>query len=299
MKNILTIALLAALQAPLFAAEPGPALLSLKAAAGEAPVTEFGHIIWYDIIDDLIVNDAWRLNFDGRTYYIRLGFRRGQYDAAAKTYKARAALMPFEILQTVDEITSYNMWPIAYIDEMENNNSYEFHPAEGVSIEIFNVDGVLEAWHNTADAQTRLARLPLKELYGRWAAWAATDYVTFGGRDFYMTPQVFFEDGVVKYGVVVSRDEPLHPATGEPQDFVELFRREANMGEFSYRETAYSLPLALTFRLGQPVEGGFQLWQITPMKKAEVQAAQNEMLSGRARKSAIPYATGTGRRGLK
>lgn len=296
MKNCILAVILALTSLPAFAAEPASALQELKALAGEPAAIDSGVLVWTDNIDQLIVNGAWRLNVNGRTFYIKLGFRRGQYDAAAKTYKARAALLPFEILSTVDDITTYTMWQLGYLDDLENNYSYEFQPADGESIEIFNVDGVLEAWYNNQEHSNRIATLRLSQFYRNWEAFAMVDCLGFSGRDFCMTPQVFFDKGVIKYGVVATRDTPLHAVTGQPQDFVELFSR-GDSG-FSYRETAYSLPLGVTFRRG-PEASGLQVWEARPMKKEEIPAAQDEVLSGRSRHKAAPSATATGRRGLK
>lgn len=288
--TLLTVSSLPALAgdnalAQLNAAAPAAAKASAPAPAPAPAVPAFGLVTWNDSTDPLFTNGSWRLHTGGRTFYIKLGFMRGQYDAAAKTYRARAVLLPYEINSMEEDITNYTLWQLGYLEELDETHVVAVGYGGGRAIHILKIEGNLEAWDKDLNtgASKRLSTIPVEDLYRRWsdsAYGAYESYVEFGGRVFYMKQQICFDNGAIRHGVVVTRDAPLNEATNEPQDYVELFTKTD--GVPAYKDRAYSLANAITFRRGP---GAGLEWEAWPMKKEEVAAAQNDAL-GRSRKTA-------------
>ena len=87
----------------------------------------------------------------------------------------------------------------------------------------------------------------------------------------YFVPQAGVDnDRVFSYGYVVSESYPYFPTTRMPLDFVNLYKYGPGSTGYTYKPTAYSIPLGLVFKL---LVGQGNNWTLDDLLPADLQDA--------------------------
>jgi len=268
------------LSAPAFA---GPALDSLTSSAGgaeellaPAPVRAAANykptrLNWGYTLEELRSQGTYGFAWGEDNYVLRPIFGRGSYDPYVKNFKAQPQLM----LETV-EGRSWPRIPVeATLDHFsvvgEGPHDRINLAREKNTIYIYGLD--------EEGNYTSLDSVEIKYLYSNWAGLNKQDRVAVFDKSFFMVPQASMDEDLWGYGYVLSEKFPVQPATGLPQDYVELFRENAD-GFMDFKPKAYSLALGLVFEL-QEVNDGAGAWDVRPMLEAEMQEAINDSLGAR------------------
>lgn len=288
--KFITLALLSTFAAQ---ASAGPALQDLKTSAGPAamelarpalppqtkaaPAANTATLTWNYPAEAISVYGASQaFERESSRLQIRLGFRKGDYDSYSKIYKAVPvvyAIESFLLDDSADDTAAFGFYDLGetYFESDRHywGGSYLQFSGTGQSIvvkECKDYEGACEVFDS----------LDTASLYDSWQTGGQKYGVQIGDRKFYMVPQKLNHGNGYTFGYVLTENEPLHPLTGLPQDFIELFRRDFN-APMTFRPKAYSLALGLTFEFKSKYT-----WEVRPMQDAEVQEAMNEALAGRA-----------------
>jgi len=275
--------ILMTLSVPAFA---GPALDSLALSAGgaeellapapvrAAPAYTPKRLKWGYTLEELRSEAAYGFTWAEDNYRLRMLFGRGLYDSYAKTFKAQPELML--------EIIEGQTWPgIPFEADFDKYFDLRSEPQERLNLFRDRDNVHIAVFLGEGDAMTCpfSDSVPIKSLYSKWAAWASGSQVTVFDKRFFMVPQASKGEEFWSYGYVLSEKSPLQKTTGLPQDYVELFRENAE-GMMDFKPKAYSLPLGLVFEL-QEVNDELGSWDVRPMLESEMQEAINDSLGGR------------------
>ena len=242
-----------------------------KSAAGEFISTTWS--IWRS--PEEMKEGAWEISYEGETIYLKLAFKRGNYDPVTKYYKARPGLVS---LRRNSDNGKWYAGNVKYLDEdifdsfpiKGNPGKYIIMRKEKDSINIY-----------AGNSGTILYSKKISDLYNEWITHAAAFKASLAGRTFYFVPQAFYSDSfygeraAMYFGVVIA-ERYLLDYLGQPQDFVKL-------GEYygmasKYNSISYSLPMGLVFEKGGDSDSAPH-WTVRLMRKSDLPAAQNDMLS--------------------
>lgn len=207
-------------------------------------------IDWSAPWEKLIIAGGIEHNFSGHKLSIKLGFLRGSFDSYSQTYRAVPGIILCDI--TADAVHPFilagagknyqsgtlNVW-IEFNGnflEIKNNNN----PSESVSFSYF-------------------------DLLANWEAFAFSYCSDFLGERHCIVPQRIWNGYYNQYGFVATKGSPLYHTTNLPQDFIELFKQEAQ--NISFKSIAYSLPLRAAF---VPSPNQKYVWQVRPMTASEI-----------------------------
>jgi len=285
---------LALIPGQIYAAGAPAALDALKTSAGVAALPDFSSEIkprlnpsatltWDAPPILLDYNKDWVIEFKGRQYTVKLDFRQGTYDAYGKAFKARP-IVSLNDVTDMDASGTVICSQFVYLDELTGDGTTLFYVDETSDLTLQKIGNVITVQSCNMEAGTceDVESRSIGELYAFWELVTKEFPVTIGARKFYMMPQDFL-DGVFKSGYVVTEKSPLYYTTGQPQDYVELFKTDED-GKWQFRPKAYSLALGLTFELtGSAVPF---TWTVREMLDSEVLDAINESLANRGRGSA-------------
>jgi hypothetical protein len=262
--------------APLFA---GPALDSLTGASAgmpelrtaipqdAAPSAAPVELGWY--IYTSYVHGSHEFSCGEDQCSVSILFDRGVYDPYSRTYKAQPRIgMDSSYVGAPDSFPLSSTLNVQFL--MSDDPYSEIGVARsGESLDVKEL---------AVAPPVLLAYIPIKSLYEDWKLNSKAVRLQVEDKTFFLVGQMLFDSGtgVWRYGYVISENGVVNPITGVPQDFVELYRRNAD-GMVEHRTKAYSLALGLVFELRDVV--GERPWTVRPMLESEVEEAVNDSLA--------------------
>ncbi|HAT72977.1 MAG TPA: hypothetical protein DCS63_09200 [Elusimicrobia bacterium] len=294
MKNIIFALCLVFMPGQICVAGVPAALDALKASVGVTALSDSAlqikpkqnpsSTLTWDVPQILLdYNKDWAFEFKGKQYTVKLDFKQGAYDPYVKSYKARPILSINDVTG-MDEFGIISASQFIYLDELAGDGIMMIYLDETSNLTLLRYGNsiLLQACNPETGTCEDINKRTIGELYAFWELAAKEFPVTIGGRKLYMVPQDFL-DGGFRSGYVVTEKSPLYYTTGQPQDYVELFRTGEDWN-LQFRPKAYSLALGLTFELTGSVYP--YTWTVREILDSEVQEAINESLANRGRGAA-------------
>lgn len=229
------------------AAQPGPALEALLAAAPEQVSFRADIGTPTQTSAELVQASNWELfqfgaktfELEGSTLALKLAYFRGQYDPFAKTFKAQPSYILSDLTAGANSATYWRVRPV-------NSEPQQFNlgPKKEISIRFDkNVFSILIRDKDSYFSEAlKVTYQELRELWEN-AAWAF--FYDLNGKEYYFVPQVTWDGTVTRTGFVLSEGSPYYYTSSMPIDYVELSRYQDGLA--TYAPTGYSIPTELAF----------------------------------------------------
>lgn len=249
-------------------ASTGTATVSTAPAAAVSTMPVVG-LTWDYTPNELYVDGGKTFKYEGRTYVLKLGFKRGAYEPFVKNYKS---IPVFILTDITDGPEGYLMWNAGLV---ESDEPFRITVHGKLLSVMLKQDEVLVSRHLNKDGPgEKAAGFPYEELRDLWAKNAARYKVNFNGKPAYFVPQTFNnQSGCASIGYAASMPGPYYADTGLPLDFVELYRY--TKASTDKRRLAYSIPMGIIFTRSANSE---RKWVLSDMKEEALQDALAEEL---------------------
>ncbi|MDO8804503.1 MAG: hypothetical protein Q7R35_08725 [Elusimicrobiota bacterium] len=227
---------------------------------------------WQHSLQELFIDGGMQFEYAGRKYSIKLGFDRGTYDSYVQNYKSLHIFIFSQI--RIGEAEAFSVWPIV---KLYKSNSASLTLNDGRIIRLAVEGGSVMIYTNTGAKITSF-------LYAQfWSVWEQNAYRyprNYKGVTGYFVPQSIPINNTYRSGYVVSESYPYFPTTRMPLDFVELYKYDAANTAYTYKPTAYSIPLGLVFKFSGGVTGNY--WVLDELRPEDLQdALADELKSDR------------------
>lgn len=238
--------------------------------AGDAAVSTAPpvNLVWDYTPEVLYAAGGKKFKYEGRSYVLKLGFRRGAYEPFVKNYKSIPVFILTDITGGPENFLVWNAG-LAEAAEPFRVNAYG-----GLQLSVFlRHDEVTVSRHPGKDEPAKkVASFPFKELKDLWAQHAAKYKAVYNGGPAYFVPQAFYnQSGCNSVGYVVSLPEPYFADTGLPLDFVELYRY--TKASTDKRRVTYSIPMGMIFT--RSAEDG-KKWTVREMERSSLYDALDD-----------------------
>ena len=221
----------------------GAAALSTAPAAAVSTMAAVG-LIWDHTPKELYIDGGKTFKYKGRTYVLKLGFKRGAYEPFVKNYKSIPVFILTDITDGPDNFLVWN----AGLAESDKPFSISAHGGKRLSVLLKQNEVTVSEQINKDKPGKKAAAFPYKELRDLWAENAARYKKSFNDKPAYFVPQAFYNlSGCNSVGYVASMPDPYFADTGLPLDFVELYRY--TKASTDRRRLTYSIPMGISFTL--------------------------------------------------
>ncbi len=224
--------------------------------------------------EPLMLDGGISFRVEDRTFAVKMGFLKGQYDDYVKTYKPKLVVFASDVtefingddnhlfIQTMDIISGNSHEYSMSLNPLDNNSKrVEFGYSSGrITVFLMGQEELIAQWD-------------LNELLKAWAKAAEKNVLQYNGKRIYAVPQVIndYMHDVDRFGYVLSEGSPLYHTTGLPLDFMEVCRHPKYQDLFSYKPVGYSIPLGIA--LEKRPEGG---WLVRGIDSDELSAALDD-----------------------
>ena len=245
----------------------GAVSVSTAAAPAVSTLPAVG-VIWDYTPKELYEDGGENFKYEGRTYVLKLGFKRGAYEPFVKNYKS---IPVFILTDITDGPENFQVWNAGLAD---SDKPFKIKVSGGKLLSVLlnhNEVAVYRHIEKNKDGE-KIAAFPYGELRSLWEKNAARFKTEFGGERMYLVPQAFYnQSGCNSVGYVVSKPDPYFADTGLPLDFVELYRY--TKASTDRRRLAYSIPLGISFT--RSADNG-KKWLLSEMRGNELEAALDD-----------------------
>lgn len=227
----------------------------------------------YDM--ELYVKGGLLFKVKDRTFVLKIGFEKGQYDSLVQGYKPRCLLLLTDLTGFLSGDSDLISAIPLHIVENNHSSSDEVWMSEYKRMKLKRISQEMHI--SVVDKKTGneepVTIITLPELAQAWARNAENFSMPYNGRKIYAVPQwlpdvVFGEP----FGYVLSEETPLSPNTGLPLDFVTLSRWDGSaVKNRVYKPVGYSIPLCMA--LEKLPQGG---WELREMESSELTDALDQ-----------------------
>lgn len=226
------------------------------------------NLAWDHTPNELYVDGGKKFKYEGRHYVLKLGFKRGAYEAFVKNYKS---IPVFILTDVTGGPENFMVWNAGLA---ESDNPFRINAYGGIQLTVLlRQSEVIVARHmNKDDPGKKAASFPFKELKDLWAENARKYKAAYNGGTAYFVPQAFYnQSGCNSVGYVVSMPEPYFADTGLPLDFVEMYRY--TKASTDKRRVTYSIPMGMVFT--RSAEDG-KTWAVKEIERSALYDALDD-----------------------
>ena len=219
----------------------GVVSISTAAAAAVSTQPAVG-IIWDYTQKELYEEGGETFKYEGRTYVLKLGFKRGAYEPFVKNYKS---IPVFILTDITDGPENFQVWNAGLVD---SDKPFKIKASGGKLLSVLLKHNEVAVYRHIEKNKEgeKIAAFPYGELRSLWEKNAARYKTDFNGTPVYLVPQAFYnQSGCNSVGYVVSKPDIYFADTGLPLDFVELYRY--TKASTDRRRVTYSIPLGISF----------------------------------------------------
>jgi len=201
-------------------------------------------LTWNHTPRELYIDGGATFKDAGRRYSLKLGFKRGAYEAFVKNYKS---IPVFILTDITDGQENFLVWNAGLV-ESDEPFKVNAHGGKHLSVLLKQNEVTVFSYAKKNEPGKKVVSFPYKQLRALWERNAARYKVTYNEAPAYFVPQAFYNNsGCNSVGYVVSMPEPYFPDTGLPLDFVELYRY--TKASTDRRRITYSIPMGIIFTL--------------------------------------------------